>query len=113
MPRTRSLHIPQVELFHAPNVSDGIAKIFNHYADHSAKNNFSSNKWNVGNFLKFCSDFEITEELSHLPLQRIFQDCAQVEYSEGRGNMSRVFAAAANFPGLCPSGVLGGAGEHE
>ncbi|CAD7953619.1 unnamed protein product [Amoebophrya sp. A120] len=83
-----------VELFHSPNISDGISKIFAYYADqtyttsaanaNSAMMNLNSLRWTVNSFLKFCADFEIQEELSHLPLQRIFQDCAQVELVEKR-----------------------------
>ncbi|CAD7945840.1 unnamed protein product [Amoebophrya sp. A25] len=79
-----------VDLFHSPNVSEGIAKIFTYYADQSARTSFAKSKWTVGSFLKFCIDFEITEEIPHLPLQRIFQDCAHVESVEGRTSSSEL-----------------------
>merc|ERR1712194_14773 len=84
-----------------PSVSDGLDRVFAHYADRvgassmstkegegpnlssglkSAKNvTIANDRWNVGKFLRFCTEFSITEELSHLPLQRIYQDCSFVE----------------------------------
>lgn len=72
-----------VDLFSSSSVADGMRKIFHYYTDHSAKANFGATSWNMGNFLRFASDFEITEELNHLLLQKVFQDCAQVEYESG------------------------------
>eukprot|EP00397_Hematodinium_sp_SG-2012_P019887 GEMP01020460.1.p1 GENE.GEMP01020460.1~~GEMP01020460.1.p1 ORF type:complete len:640 (+),score=128.32 GEMP01020460.1:84-2003(+) len=58
---------------------DGLARLFGVYARNGI--------WTAECFAKFCNDFDITQELSHMPLQRIFSDCVHVEYSAGQGNL--------------------------
>eukprot|EP00392_Amoebophrya_sp_AT5.2_P010244 g10301.t1 len=86
-----------VDLFHSPNVAEGINKVFTYYADQ----NIGSG--GVGS--RFCQDFEITEELAHLPLQRIFQDCAHVEQVEQKSSGVEPAASGTTAnPGLSKLG---------
>jgi len=109
-----------VDLFHSPNVAEGINKVFTYYADQNIgsggvgsrfgagarrRENLAAMRWNLHGFLRFCQDFEITEELAHLPLQRIFQDCAHVEQVEQKSSGVEPAASGTTAnPGLSKLG---------
>lgn len=61
----------------------GLEKIFLYYADRVKAPN-APPFWAAECFLRFAADFEITLELAHLPLQRIFHDCVHLEGASGQ-----------------------------
>jgi len=72
--------------------SAGLEKVFRAYA---MDNGRLRPHWNSDSLSKFAQDFELAEELTRLPLQRIFQDCVQHESCNGgpaaeRGELSAV-----------------------
>lgn len=65
-------------------VQPGIERVFQHYAK-PANEGGRAPFWSSESMVKFATDFELTSELSHLPLQKIFRDCVHVEYCAGHG----------------------------
>lgn len=65
-------------------VQPGIERVFQHYAK-PANEGGRAAYWSSESMVKFATDFELTSELSHLPLQKIFRDCVHVEYCAGHG----------------------------
>jgi len=61
---------------------DGLDRLFKSYTRTSSHGTL----WSAEKFSKFCNDFEITNELSHKPLQRIFSDCVHFFYAQGKGH---------------------------
>lgn len=61
---------------------DGVARLFHTYA----RNGVLTPEC----FARFCTEFDITQDMSHMPLQRIFSDCVNVEYSAGHGNLNEM-----------------------
>lgn len=65
-------------------VQPGVERIFHHYS-RPANEGGRPSYWSSESMVKFATDFELTSELSHLPLQKIFRDCVHVEYCAGHG----------------------------
>jgi len=73
--------------------SAGLEKVFRAYAMDNGRPH-----WNSDSLSKFAQDFELAEELTRLPLQRIFQDCVQHESCNGGPAAERGELSAAGLP---------------
>mmetsp|Transcript_38075 Transcript_38075/g.91377 ORF Transcript_38075/g.91377 Transcript_38075/m.91377 type:complete len:677 (-) Transcript_38075:135-2165(-) len=67
-----------VELF--MQAAPGLEFTFDAYAE---KGSSGLKALTSAGFCKFCADFDITTEIAHLPLAKIFQDCVHVEFASG------------------------------
>lgn len=64
---------------------DGLRKLFNIYAR-------GSDGLTAESFAKFSNDFDITQDLAHTALQRIYSDCVHIEVSSGNELQMTFFA---------------------
>jgi len=63
----------------------GLEKVFLHYSQQGDPDRRAH--WNIDIMMRFAHDFELTQEVSHLPLQRIFRDCTHYESCSGHGSV--------------------------